>query len=276
MELPRPHFHSFLVAKINGKLHYQSIGNYETRNESTIKLISLADQTYDFVDFDWVLINTDDRPSGNQYHGIRLLSFSTDNYDFSNVCPDFLFDEWPQVQINNYEKTIREMSKLGEIPAENNVIGWRGAPTHPNRNILTRFADKTKYDIEFIHWDRTNPDKLTCSNYVSLMDHVKKWRFLIDVEGVGWSARTKMFFFSKRVLFLQDRPYKEWFYKDLIPWKHYVPVKSDLSDLEENYDKIMSDTELEKYIIESSFEFAMNNLRRKHALQRWDELLNER
>lgn len=275
IEIKRPDFHSVIVGKFNGKLHAQSLGNYETRNESVLRLISLADQIYSFKDFGWTLINTDDKPRGKEFSGLRLLSFSSDSDDFSNACPDFLFDEWPQVQIYDYERTACEMARLGSIEPETNLLGWRGAATHPNRNKLSAFTDKSKYDIEFINWDRTNPEKLVCTNYVSLMDHVKKWRYLIDVEGAGWSARTKLFMFSKRVLFLQDRPYREWFYKDLVPWKHYVPVRRDLSDLEENFADLKRLPHLEKYITEEAYKFAMNNLRRVHAIQRWNELLGE-
>ena len=34
------------------------------------------------------------------------------------------------------------------------------------------------------------------------------------------------------VVFKQDSPYFEHFYKDLKPWEHYIPFKRDLSDLE--------------------------------------------
>lgn len=30
-----------------------------------------------------------------------------------------------------------------------------------------------------------------------------------------------------------DRPYWEWFWDDLIPMEHYVPIRADLSDLRE-------------------------------------------
>lgn len=273
MEIQFPHFNSLLVTKRDGQLGFKGLQNYETRNESTAKCIAEADRIYNFKDFDWFLVNTDDKDLGNNYQGLKMFSYSTGNDDYSHVCPDWTFDNWSQVQIGDYEETVQQISMIGQLRPMTDLMGWRGAMTHPNRHHLLRFTDKSKYDIEEIQWDRSDPGKLTCTNYVSLIDTVKKWRYLIDVEGNGFSARVKPFLFSKRVLFLQDRPYKEWYYPDLKPWVHYVPVKWDLSDLDENLDKIRNDTQLEDEIRFNAHEFAQNNLRREHALKRWNDLI---
>jgi hypothetical protein len=273
--ITHPHFHAFAVRKLDGKLQFAPYGNYETRNQSTIKLIMLSNEVFNFKNFDWVLVNTDDVPFGKEYEGLRLLSYSAENENYENACPDFLFESWKQVQIDDYEDTIKQMGKLGNLNPKTNVLGWRGAETHPNRRLLLNYNNRDNYDIEFINWDRTNPDRLTCTNYVSLFDHVNNWRYLIDVEGGGWSARTKLFFFSKRVVFLQDRPFKEWFYANIKPWVHYVPVNRDLSNLEENLNILKKDEALEKHIQNNAFNFAIENLRRINAIKRWNELLNE-
>lgn len=267
-------FNSLAVRKSNGKLEFVSCRNYETRNESTARLISTADYLYCFNDFDWILINTDDRDHGNQYNGLKLFSYCTATESYNHVVPDFLFDSWPQTQFADYNESIKELAKNGDIPAETDLLGWRGAMTHPNRRNLLKFTDPSKYDIQEIVWDRTNPDKLVCHNFVSMTDAPKKWRYLIDVEGNGWSARVKIFLFTKRVLFLQDRPYKEWWYDKLIPWSHYVPVAKDLSDLETNLNIIRNDPVLEDHIRFNAFEFANKNLTRTNAIMRWGDILN--
>lgn len=273
MEIQYPHFNSLLVCKKDGQIGFKGLQNYETRNESTAKCIAEADRIYKFKDFDWFLVNTDDRDYGNNYQGLRMFSYSTGGDNYGHVCPDWTFDSWTQVQIGDYEETTQQMSMIGQLTPMTNQMGWRGAMTHPNRQHLLRFTDKSKYDIEEIRWDRSDPGKLTCINYVSLIDTVKRWRYLIDVEGNGFSARVKPFLFSKRVLFLQDRPFKEWYYTDLKPWVHYVPLKWDLSDLDENLDKIRSNTDLEDEIRFNAHDFAQNNLKREHALKRWRDLI---
>ena len=269
-----PNFNSIFVEK-NGELKFTSNINYESRNESVIKLIRMTNEIYNFKDFDLTIINTGDHPTGTLYEGSRVLSFSTTTNDYTHTCPDFLFDKWTEVQIGDYETVVENFIQIGKNKPETNLLGWRGALTNSSRHNILKYKDLSKFDVQSIVWKRNDPKKLTCDNYVSLEDHVKKWRFLIDLEGNGWSARTKLFFFSRRVLFLQERAYKEWFYEKLVPWEHYVPVSNNLSNLEENLEKIKQSEKLENEIAENAFQFAMNNLRRKNALDRWNELLGE-
>ncbi len=270
----RPGFNSLLVTKKNGKLKFQSLKNYETRNESTAKIISRADQLYNFKDFNWVLINTGDKDKGKEYRRLKVFAYSTRSQDFSHVCPDWTFDSWTQVQIGDYERISKEMADLGDLPPSSNLMGWRGAITHPNRRRLLGFTDRNKYDFKEIQWNRENPNKLTCANYVSLPDAVKKWRYFIDIEGNGFSARVKLCLFGKRLLFLQERQHKEWYYPKMKPWVHYVPIKRDLSDLDYHLDVIKKDLKLEDEIRKNAFDFACNNLKVEHALKRWSDLIN--
>jgi len=273
IELQRPNFSSFIFWKDREGLKWVDLHQCESRNTSTFRIIQLADQKYNFQSFSPIIVNTSDKKVGDEYSGLRMLSFSTDDENYNNVCPDFIFNHWTEVQIDDYEDTRKNLELLGNEKPETDMLGWRGANTHHNRNFLVRYDDKKDFDVEFIVWDRSNPERLTCTNYVSMEDHVRKWRYLIDVEGHGWSARLKFFFFSKRLLFIQDRPHKEWFFPKLIPWKHYVPVKRDLSDLLENLQKIKQNEELEKEIITNAFNFAQENLTRENAIQKWSEIL---
>jgi len=270
-----PPFLCLLVRKKDGVMEFKSVINYETRNESTARQINNADKLYNFKDFDWIIINTDDRDVGNTYNGLKVFSYSTFTDDYSHVCPDFLMDSWPQVQIGNYQKQIENIILLSDLKPTTNLLGWRGAITHPNRKKLLQFNNKKLFDIEEIVWDRSNPNKLTSKNYMSISDSVKKWRYFIDVEGNGWSGRIKYFLFSKRLLFVQDRPWKEWYYPKFVPWKHYIPVSSDLSDLEDMLKFVKKDKVLEDKIRNEAFNFAMNNLQYKHCLERWKVLLDE-
>lgn len=267
-------FNALAFRKVDGKFEFINCRNSETRNESTVKLILAADYVYGFNDFDWVIVNTDDKDRGTSYHGIKLFSYCTGTDSYDHVVPDFVFDSWPQTQFYDYNRVTKELSKSGDIEPETNLLGWRGAMTHSSRKNLLLFTDRTKYDIEEIVWDRTDPNNLICHNFVSMTDAPKKWRYLIDVEGNGWSARVKILLFTKRVLFLQDRPYKEWWYKNLKPWIHYVPVNRDLSNLERNLDIIRNDKLLENSIRINAYEFAKNNLTRACAIIRWGEVLN--
>lgn len=268
-----PTFLCFAVRKHKGQLEFKQFNNFESRNQSNIRLITLADQKYNFKDFSWTLISTDDLYYGNSYNGLRCFSPVTNTTDFSHCCPDFMFDHYTHCQIGDYEEVTEELIELGKQKPETNMLGWRGAKTHPLRQIIVDLNDKKDYDTEFIVWDRTNPNKLTCSNHVSLQDHVRKWRYLIDIEGNTYSIRTKYFFFTRRLIFLQEKTHNEWFFEHLKPWEHYVPIKRDLSDLKEKFEHIRQNEILEEQIVENAFNFAINNLTREHALARWNHLL---
>lgn len=60
-----------------------------------------------------------------------------------------------------------------------------------------------------------------------------RYRYQIDIDGNAnsWSLLHKLSMGSC-VLKLESR-YRQWYYGDLRPWEHYVPVQADLSDLED-------------------------------------------
>jgi Glycosyl transferase family 90 len=63
-----------------------------------------------------------------------------------------------------------------------------------------------------------------------------EYRYLVDIDGVAnaWGFFEKLLLGSC-ILKVQS-PFEQWFYRDIEPWKHYVPVREDLSDLEERFD----------------------------------------
>jgi len=55
-------------------------------------------------------------------------------------------------------------------------------------------------------------------------------KYIIDVDGNGWSGRFKRLMTSNALVF-KSTIYPEWFADRVQPWVHYVPVQVDLSDL---------------------------------------------
>jgi hypothetical protein len=77
------------------------------------------------------------------------------------------------------------------------------------------------------------------------------YRYLIDID--GW-ANAYAGFFQKLLTgstvlkVASPRRYRQWYYDRLQPWEHYVPVASDLSDLESAVDFVFTN-EAEAYAI---------------------------
>ena len=58
-------------------------------------------------------------------------------------------------------------------------------------------------------------------------------KYVADIGGLSgttWNALRNKFRMGSLV-FMVDSGYADWWYADLKPWKHYVPVKGDSSDL---------------------------------------------
>lgn len=56
-------------------------------------------------------------------------------------------------------------------------------------------------------------------------------KYQINVDGTVAAYRLPYLLVGDSVVLKQDSIYYEHFYNELQPWKHYIPVKSNLSDL---------------------------------------------
>lgn len=281
----------FAIRKLNNELEFENYIDYETRNESTLKIIANSLKKHLVRDFDWILVNTSDRDDfkwliRRKISSNKVIDDLDQSYNFISTChsvdfktgcphfpsaPDFVYDHWRQTGLADYEETCAAVKMVGAPLTP--MLGWRGAQTHESRKALVALDDKKNFDCEFIAWDRTNPEKLTAKNFLSFEEQVKKWRFLIDVEGNGYSGRLKLLLHCPRLIFIQDRKYKEDFCESLIPWRHYIPVKNDFSDLQKSIDLINRSPVLENFIISEANTFANQVLTRSAAEKRWAHVL---
>eukprot|EP00322_Chrysochromulina_rotalis_P018884 CAMPEP_0115842138 /NCGR_PEP_ID=MMETSP0287-20121206/7645_1 /TAXON_ID=412157 /ORGANISM="Chrysochromulina rotalis, Strain UIO044" /LENGTH=380 /DNA_ID=CAMNT_0003295797 /DNA_START=395 /DNA_END=1537 /DNA_ORIENTATION=+ len=68
-----------------------------------------------------------------------------------------------------------------------------------------------------------------------LPEQAAAYRYIVHVEGNGgWSDRLKHLLLSGAVVLKQDAGVKEFFEPLLLPYRHYVPVSSDLRNLSES------------------------------------------
>jgi len=58
------------------------------------------------------------------------------------------------------------------------------------------------------------------------------------------------------VLLLTETPYTQWFYSEMKPWVHYVPVAHDLSNLTQSIVWLRQNDAKAKQISENAMEFA--------------------
>ncbi len=264
---------SFLVKKENGKLIFINYGGYETRNESTIQCLEQADKIYNWKDFNNLVIFT-----GDYEKNINEHTYSKNN-SIINLVPDFNFHSWPQVGINDYNEQIEKIDKAGKNNYMINKVGWIGnINTHPNRKIMLNIGNSNKglFDFNGMNWIKNNNQiKLNASKYITLDDLVKTYSILIDIEGNGYSGRLKYLLWSHRPVLLVDRPHKEYFFEFLQEWVHYIPVKRDLSDLEEKTTWCINNYSKAQEIAENAYEFSKKYLTREACYGVWNKIITE-
>lgn len=76
------------------------------------------------------------------------------------------------------------------------------------------------------------------------------YRAILDVDGNAWSKRFGQLLCFNSVVLKVEPSFVEYLYKDLIAWKHFVPVKADFSDL----------VEISAYILDPSNEHVVRSI----------------
>jgi hypothetical protein len=87
-----------------------------------------------------------------------------------------------------------------------------------------------------------------------------KYQLLIDGNTSSWMGSLWRLF-SKSCTFKVESEYIQWYSNGLIPNKHYVPIKKDLSDFHEKMNYFIQNDSLSEKIANNAHEFATNNLR---------------
>lgn len=68
-----------------------------------------------------------------------------------------------------------------------------------------------------------------------------KYQALIDVDGNSWSSRFAQLLSINSVVFKQETKYVEFFRPLVKPYRHYIPVKGDLTDLASKLDGMLGE-----------------------------------
>jgi hypothetical protein len=65
------------------------------------------------------------------------------------------------------------------------------------------------------------------------IEHMARYKLILDIDGNAnsWGLFAKLLLGS--CVLKVESVWEEWFYEKLVPWRHYVPVNADLSDLTE-------------------------------------------
>ena len=116
---------------------------------------------------------------------------------------------------------------------------------------------------------------------IASMNDFQQYSAILDMDGNSWSSRFSTLLCYNSVAIKVEPAYADHFFYDLIPWKHYVPVKFDLSDLVENVRFILdpANEAILHDMVASANQWCMERLTRnalmEDQLTMWDRYVAE-
>lgn len=91
-----------------------------------------------------------------------------------------------------------------------------------------------------------------------------QYKYQLNIDGTVAAYRFPYLMAGGSLIFKQDSGYYEHFYKQLVPWEHYVPVQNDLGDLLERVEWARSEDARAEEMAWSAAEFVRTHLLPHH------------
>ncbi|XP_044044177.1 protein O-glucosyltransferase 1 [Siniperca chuatsi] len=157
---------------------------------------------------------------------------------------------------------------------------FRGSRTSPERDpliLLSREAAEL-VDAEYTKNQAWKSERDTLgrppAKEIPLVDHCK-YKYLFNFRGVAASFRFKHLFLCGSLVFHVGDEWQEFFYPELKPWVHYIPVKQDLSDVRALLQFVKENDAIAQEIATRGKEFILDHLRMQDISCYWERLLTE-
>ena len=266
-------------SKFFDRLYISSGRGFESRHANSIYLFNIAFQRVrDKVKRSFAIeILTDDVDVGiGNNESYFVYSSNKKKLSKAIMIPDFVFTNWVEAGIKDYDDVCGQIAAEGEkIPIYNQLFWIGNVKSHPLRGkLMDLYAGNSKFCFMGMNWIRNglSGQSQQADKFVSLPEHTH-YKYLLEIRGLGYSGRYKLLMFSNRPIFYVERDDIEFFTRDLKPFVHYIPVKEDLSDLEEMYDWAEAHPEECKQIAKNALEYAQNNLTREKAIEYYSRII---
>jgi len=271
--------------KKDGDFEFHSYSG-DTRAQMFIKQVQRAHVNNPLNDFDYVrLYTTDNNPMYDIVEASDQPVFSQTQINeniyccppFARkqyhpkliICPDFQFAQWLHFDYEIYVDEVRRASL--STPTIDKAC-WRGLarPKHSNRSLLCKISEQNPDCIDAKHTGMN----INQDNYLSMIEMVKNYKYLIDTQAHGFSGRLKYLMNSHRLIFMQDRHYQGFIEEQLIPWKHFIPIRYDFADLVEKIQWARDFPIKSQQINDNMFDLASEQLPIPAINNKWKSLLD--
>ena len=116
------------------------------------------------------------------------------------------------------------------------------------------------------------PNAANASEYLTWHD-AQRYKAALCLDGFTSPDRLPFQMFTMTAVLKQESPLREGWYSYLVPYKHYIPLRHDLSDLVPQLEYAFSNLTRLHEIAKSGAELAMRHLSRRAQLCHWLALL---
>nr|XP_037277396.1 O-glucosyltransferase rumi homolog [Rhipicephalus microplus] len=157
---------------------------------------------------------------------------------------------------------------------------FRGSRTSAERDplILLSRSKPELVDAQYTKNQAWKSDQDTlgrpAAKEVRFEDHCK-YKYLFNFRGVAASFRLKHLFLCKSLVLHVGDEWLEFFYPQLKPWVHYVPVSVDLNEVEKLLEFATENDEVVREIAERGYDFIWKHLRMEDVQCYWHKLLKK-
>ncbi len=269
--------HELLCRYRQGVLNVTYRMAHLSRHTDTVTLLAEAIGRLGVRDLPRFFVHIGDRPILKYRYRRAFTRFGTSTGPRSSdvPAPDFIFVRWPEAQFEDFDAEAATLAAAGAAPALYDKALWIGRPLNPYRETLMAIgkANPTLIDAVDATAEYDWRTHSYAGRFVTLAEQIHSHRYMIDVEGNGFSGRLKLFLHSGRVVLLQQHPWHEWFFPLMEPYRHFVPVKRDLSDLVDRIEWLKANPQREREIADEAQRFARTHLTREAAVNEWVKLL---
>ncbi|XP_043254089.1 protein O-glucosyltransferase 2-like [Colletes gigas] len=232
---------------------------------SIVRKVILPDIEF-FVNLgDWPLV-----PKGGNNYPIFSWCGSSDTKDI--VMPTYDITE---SCLRAMEKVTLDMLSVQgntDTPWEEKIekVFWRGRDSCRERldliDISRKHPDLFNVSITNFFFFKDEMDKYgPGQSHISFFNFFK-YKYQLNIDGTVAAYRFPYLLAGDSLVLKQNSKYYEFFYNDLVPGKHYVPVKKDLSDLVEKIVWAKGHDKEASQIAKHARQFARDNLLARDVL----------
>lgn len=223
-----------------------------------------------------------------RYPELKIIMKNTSHflYEHGDVCCDIKYpcftktrpiqDKTNIIILLNFKRHWNKLKNLKKIDkpfnAKKEIAIWRGTTTGNNNRPGNRFSLIEKWYNKLEHIDVGF--SFICQNKDSYKKYVKKnmpikkllkYKYLICVEGNDVASGLKWMLYSQSVVLMPKPTVVSWFMEDhLVPFKHYIPIENDWSDLQKKIEWCKNNEEECKTIIKNANKYVQRFLEEFH------------